>query len=275
MSSDRGTIQRGTARRADPPGWQEPTVPAGRRVPQAARERKPALAALALLLIVGGALAVAYVVTQNAKRVSAIEIAAPIAIGQRIPLSAMHEVQIAANGGVAYVPWSEASQVAQFYAGEAIPAGTLLNRKMVVRASGVTAGKDVLGLALKDGQLPDNLQVGDHVNLYEVNNGTPGCPGVPGQALALNAVVLVLSTPSADSGNAGSQDVVVAVNPSDAGAVACSASNGMVGVAVLPAGGSAGPATAPSPPAPSPAPTTPATSTPATTHAKKKKTAAS
>jgi hypothetical protein len=242
-------------------------------VPRAARERKPALAALALLLIVGGALAVGYVVTQNAKRVAAIEISAPLAVGQRIPVSAMHEVQIATNSGISYVPWNEAGQVSQFYAGNAIPAGTLLNASMVVRASGVTAGKDVLGLALKNGQLPGNLQAGNHVDLYEVNNGAPGCPGSPGQAIAHNAVVLDLSSPSADSGNAGTTDVVVAVSPADAGAVACNASNGMVGVAVLPAGGNGASVPAPptTPPVTSQSPSTShSTSPPATTHKKKR-----
>src|SRR5215469_12237526 len=159
MSSDRGTIHRGaSAGPEQPSAWPEPTAPAGRRPPSAPRERKPVLAALAVVLILGGAVGGYYLVTQNAKRVAAIEITQQVPAGQKIPLSAMQQVEIAANSGVSYVPWNEASQVAQFYAGNAIPPGTLLNNAMVVRASNVTAGRAVLGLALKDGQLPGSLQ---------------------------------------------------------------------------------------------------------------------
>ncbi|HEX9358164.1 MAG TPA: hypothetical protein VF933_30650, partial [Streptosporangiaceae bacterium] len=106
--------------------WPEPTAPAGRRLPGAPRERKPALAALAVLLILGGALGAGLLVIQGSKRVAAIEISQQIGAGQRIPLSAMQQVQIAAGSGLAYVPWAEASQVTRFYAVSAIPQGTLL-----------------------------------------------------------------------------------------------------------------------------------------------------
>lgn len=227
------------------------------------------LAVLAVLLIAGGALGAGYLVTQNAKRIAAIEIVRQVSAGQKIPLSSMQQVEVAASSGVNYVPWSEASQVAQFYAGSTIPAGTLLNGAMVVRASNVTAGKAVLGLALKDGQLPGNLQIGDHVDIYQVSDSTVLCPGTPGGLLSANAVVLAINTPSASSGSSASEDVVVAVAPNSAGAVACSASNGLAGIAVVPGGGrqgagSRGPATQPStPPAAKPhgqaSPTGPAT----------------
>jgi hypothetical protein len=238
MSSDRGTIHRGISAGSEQQApWPEPTAPAGRRPPSATRERKPVLAVLALLLIAGGALGGLYLVTQNAKRVAAIEITQQISAGQKIPLGAMQQVQIAANSGVNYVPWSEASQVAQFYAGNAIPPGTLLNGAMVVRASSLTSGKDVLGLALKDGQVPGNLQVGDHIDIYDVSNANESCPGTPGSTLSANAVVLAVNVPAANSGSSVAADLVVAVTPGTAGQVACNASNGVVGVAVLPGGG--------------------------------------
>jgi hypothetical protein len=209
---------------------------------------------LAVLLIAGGAIGAWYLVTQNAKRVAAIEITQQVSAGQKIPLSAMQQVQVPANSGVNYVPWSEASQVARFYAGNGIPAGTLLNGAMVVRASTLTIGKDVLGLALKDGQLPGNLQVGDHIDIYDASDASESCPGSPGATLSANALVLAITVPPANSGSSVSADLVVAVTPSSAGAVACNASNGIVGIAVLPGGGqhagagSTAPTTGPSTP---------------------------
>jgi hypothetical protein len=241
MSSDRGTMQRGPASGTDQQaGWQVPTAPAGRRLPSAPRERKPALAALAILLIVGGALGAGFLITQSGKRVGAIEISQQVGVGEKIPMAAMQEVQIASGSSVNYVPWDEAGQVAQFYAANAIPAGTLLNGAMVVRANHVIAGKDVLGLALKDGQLPAGLQVGDHVNIYQVSDATEACPGSPGGTLAGNAIVLAISVPSATSGSSAAADVQVAVDQRAAGQVACNAANGVVAIGVLPPAGQQG-----------------------------------
>jgi hypothetical protein len=238
MPSDRGALPRGLAGSNDQhTSWPEPTAPVGRRLPSAPRERKPALAALAVLLILGGALGAGFLVIQSSKRVAAIEITQQIGAGQRIPLSAMQPVQIAAGSGLAYVPWDEASQVTRYYTVSAVPRGTLLTREMVGTTGTPVAGKAVLGLALKDGQLPHGLADGDHIDIYQVSDTQQTCPGGSGGALAADAVVLAIDAPSATSGSTAIADVEVAVNPSAAGAVACNAANGIVGIAVLPNGG--------------------------------------
>ena len=240
MSGDRSTLARGATQAAqDKEPWVRPTAPASRRAPRAARERKPGLAALALLLILGGALGAAYLVIQNGHRVAAIEITQALGPGQQIPFGALRQVEIAPGGGVNYVPWGEASQVSQFFAATAIPPGTLLSSAMVARTNNIANGKAVVGLALNDGQLPDGLQVGDRVDVYEVSDATQSCPGTAGSMLAANAVVLAISAPAAASCQSAI-DVRVALAPAVAGAVACNAANGNVGVAVLPQPGSGG-----------------------------------
>jgi hypothetical protein len=238
MAGDRGTLTRG-AQPGQGSESRRPTAPGSRRPPQVARERRPALAALALLLIVGGALGAAYLVLQNGHRVAAIEVTQQLGAGQRIPPGALREVDIAVSGGVGYVPWSEAGQVSQFYAATAIPPGTLLSGSMVARVNGLAAGRSVVGLALKDGQLPDGLQAGDHVNLYQVSDATQSCPGTPGSVLASNAVVLGISAPAA-AASASAVDVRVALDPAAAGAVTCNAANNNVAVAVLPGSATGG-----------------------------------
>jgi hypothetical protein len=234
MSSDRGTMHRGLAPNGEPQGdWAQPTAPSARKLPGASRERKPALAALAVVLILGGALAVGYLMLRSAKQVDAIQITQQVGQGQQIPASAMQEVQVPASTSLHYVPWSQASQVAQFFAAETIPPGTLLTPTMAVRTNQLTNGKAVMGLALKDGQLPAGLAVGDHINIYEVSDATESCPGPPGSLLSGDAVVLGLSTPSASS-SAAVADVEVALSPATAGAVACNASNGIIGVSINP-----------------------------------------
>ena len=238
MSGDRGTLTRGAPPARDK-APRRPTAPGSRRPPQVARERRPALAALALLLIVGGALGAAYLVLQNGHRVAAIEVTQQLGAGQQIPPGALREVDIAVSGGISYVPWSEAGQVSRFYAASAIPAGALLTSSMVARVNGLASGKSVVGLALKDGQLPDGLQAGDHVNLYQVSDASQSCPGTPGSLLASNAVVLGISAPPT-AASASAVDVRVALDPAAAGAVACNAANSNVGVAVLPGSATGG-----------------------------------
>jgi hypothetical protein len=263
MSSDRSTLQRGQPGGPEQqPFWPEPTSPAGRRLPSAPRERRPALAALAVLLIVGCALGTGLLVVQSGKRVAAIEVSGEIGAGQRIPLSALTEVQIASNTGLSYVPWSEAAQVSRYFAADTIPTGTLLTSAMVAKASTSTAGRDLVGLVLKDGQVPGELLVGDHVEVYKVSDAEDACPGTPGNVLAANAIVTGITQPSATSGNSGGEDVDLAVNPRAAGAVACNASNGVAGITVLPANGQGAAAAAPSIPPPAPATTPPPSSTP-------------
>ena len=191
MPSDRSTLHRGSARSGSAgsgfagsndqrASWPEPTAPVGRRLPSAPRERKPALAALAVLLIIGGALGAGFLVIQSGKRVAAIEISQQIGAGQQIPLSAIQQVQITAGPGLAYVPWADASQVARYFTVSTIPAGTLLTRQMVATTGTSVAGRAVLGLALKDGQLPHGLQDGDHIDIYQVSDAQETCPGGPG-----------------------------------------------------------------------------------------------
>ena len=240
-------MQRGLAPGIDQGAWSEPTAPSGRRVPSAPRERRPALAALAVLLILGGALGAGFLVLQSGKRVAAVEISQQIGVGQQIPLSAMQEVQIASGTGLSYVPWNEASQVANYYAATVIPPGTLLTNAMVGQASNLAAGRAVLGLSLKDGQVPAELQVGDHIDIYQVSDAPETCPGSSGSTLAANAIVLDITRPASSSSSAVA-DVRVAVNPADGGAVACNSSNGIIGIAILPVLGRAASAPAASGP---------------------------
>jgi hypothetical protein len=221
-------------------------MPAGRRLPSAPRERKPALAILAVLLIVGGALAAGALVIKSGHRVGAVEVTQAIPQGDPIPASAITEVQIAADSGVRYVSWQFAAQVPQYYATAAIPAGTLLNSGMITKTRSTPSGAAEVGLALKDGQVPGNLKAGDPVRIFstQVSSGT-GCPGRPGVTLTHGTVIAI----SAAAAGASVTDVLVAIAPQDAGAVACNTANGTAAIAIVPpgaagdAGGGAAPGT--------------------------------
>jgi hypothetical protein len=206
-------------------------MPADRRMPSAPRERKPLLIVLALLLIVVGAGAAGLLVVKAGHRVGAIEISRDVGLGQQIQPGDMQEIQVASDTSVNYVPWASASQVARLFAAIQIPAGTLLTPSMVARSNNLVDGRDVLGLALKDGQFPASLEPGQPVMIYSTAQNSGGCPGTPGSTLASDATVINIVPGHQGTGQT---DVVVAVDPASAGKVACNAANGAVAVGVMP-----------------------------------------
>jgi hypothetical protein len=203
-------------------------------MPSAPRERKPALLALAVLLVALGAGAGGLLVLKAGHRVAAVEVVQQVNKDERIPVSAMKEVEISSDSGLSYVPWSQAGQVSQFFAASSIPAGTLLTPNMVAKSSALTGGKDIVGLSLKPGQLPVNLQIGDHVQAFAVSGS--GVCQVNASAMLANDAVVTQVTGSAST--AGSSAAVnIAVNPQDAGPLVCVSSIGDVGIALLPDNG--------------------------------------
>jgi hypothetical protein len=201
-------------------------------MPSRQRERKPALFALAILLVALGAGAAGLLVIRAGAQVQAIEIVQQVNQNSQIPVTAMQEVGIPSGSAISYVPWSQAEQVSKFFAATTIPAGTLLTQKMVASSNNTTAGLDLVGLLLKAGQVPSNLQPGDKVEAVAVGTA---CGTTAGDVLAQQAQVTDVSGSAGASGS--SAVVTVAVQPANAGALTCSAANGNVGLALLPGNG--------------------------------------
>lgn len=213
----------------------------GQRLPASPRERRPALAALAVLLILGGALASAYLVMASGERVSAIRIAQPVAAGQQIPESALEEVQVG-DTGIQFISWSERAKVTRHVAAVRLVRGALLTNSMIVPGDAPQNGRLIVGLALKPGQFPSGgLEVGRHVTLYAVGGGQNGGPRA-GTVLSEDAIVVGISGDRDTGGLGGARlssdqtSVDVAVPPGDAAKVTQAASAQAVAVALIPDG---------------------------------------
>jgi hypothetical protein len=213
-------------------------------MPSAPRERKPALAALAVLLVALGAVAAGYLVISAGHRVGAVEVTAEVGQGQQIPASAIKEVQINADSDVHYVAWQFANRVTGVFAAVQIPAGTLLTPSMTTATSNLTTGKVEVGLSLKPGQAPTNLLIGQTVQAFPVGTGS-GCTGgangtgtattaTPGEPITTGTIVSVIGTTSTNGSTAA---VTLAVSATDAGTLACYASAGDVAIALTPGSG--------------------------------------
>ncbi|MGN9836771.1 hypothetical protein ACTMTI_01480 [Nonomuraea sp. H19] len=202
--------------------------PASRKLPVPPRERKPALAALAVLLILGGALATTLLVLRSGDRISAIRVTQQIGAGQKFTEQAIEEVKIA-DTGIEFVSWSQRGQVLDSFAAVTILPGTLLTNQMGARASTeLGEGKATVGLSLKPGQMPAGVQVGDRVQVIFVpSRSSQGETRV----LAPSALVFAAGDKSR-SGNSGQLTVVV--DSSVAPQIVAFASTGEIAVAELP-----------------------------------------
>jgi hypothetical protein len=201
--------------------------PASRKLPVPPRERKPALAALAVLLILGGALATTLLVLRSGDRVSAIRVTQQIGAGQRFTADALEEVQVA-DTGVDFVSWSQRDKVLNSFAAVTILPGTLLTNAMGVKESAeLGPGKAMVGLALKPGQMPTTLRSGDRVQVvYVPARGSEN----DSRVLAQNALVHSVG----ERGRSGGGQITVIVGTDVSPVVLRYASSGEIAVAELP-----------------------------------------
>ncbi len=232
MASDRGTLTRSGLSADQQGAWGEPGAASGRRMPSAQRERKPALFALAILLVALGAGAAGLLVIRAGAQVQAIEVVQQVNENSQIPADALEEVAVPSGSALNYLSWSSVAEVERDFAAIRIPAGTLLTRQMVSGSSTGAAGQDLVGLSLKAGQVPSGLQPGDKVEAVAVGTA---CGTTAGAVLAQRAQVTDVSGSVAVSGSTAM--VTLAVQPADAEALTCSAANGNVGLALLPTNG--------------------------------------
>ncbi|WP_337063257.1 SAF domain-containing protein [Kineococcus sp. G2] len=204
--------------------------PGSRRVPAPTRERRPALLALGLVLVVGGALGSALVVHRSGDRVDVLVARHDIAPGERVDADDLGVARVAADGA-AVVPSAALGNFVGTYATGRIPADTLLNRTMFLAGDAVPADAAVVGLVLAPEQRPtEPLRSGDVVRAFLVSaDGSGTVTGEPAGTVLLSAARVVAA--GADSASSGGDTVSLLVPTAQAAGVVAAASAGQVAVA--------------------------------------------
>ncbi|MFI1356786.1 hypothetical protein ACH4TV_24875 [Streptomyces sp. NPDC020898] len=146
----------------------------GERLPAPPRERKPALAALAVLLILVGALGATMLVLRAGDRIEVVKITKPIPAGGSVTKANTEAVLVAADDSIDYIPWEQLTGLMKLKAVSAIPDGVVPVGQMFTGATGLAAGQAIVGLSLKQGQYPSGLKQGDMVAAYRVNSTATG-----------------------------------------------------------------------------------------------------
>ncbi|WP_369391223.1 hypothetical protein AB5J72_28935 [Streptomyces sp. CG1] len=222
-------------------------APVGDRLPTPPRERKPALAALAVLLILLGALGATTLVLRAGNRIEVVKVTQPIQAGQSVNTSNSTSVMVADDSSIDYVRWDQLGALKDYKARTTIYPGTIVVGQMFTKGNVLPAGKAVVGVSLKDGQYPADIQPGDTVAVYNVGSSSSsssssktgtGTGAGTGAGSASGSSGGPLTTAKVgnmkDSGDAtistGNLSLTLIVDQADAAAVARAASDGAVAV---------------------------------------------
>ncbi|MEV5233993.1 hypothetical protein [Streptomyces pseudogriseolus] len=232
----------GAGRSAVPAG---PSV--GDRLPTPPRERKPALAALAVLLILVGALGATMLVLQAGDRIEVVKITQEIPAGQGVTDSNTTSVMVAEDPGINYVKWSQLDALKKLKAVTTIPGGVVAVGEMFGEEANVPEGKSLVGLSLKEGQYPAGLKSGATVAAYRVGGtarsdsgdggetgGSGGSTGGGDAVIVEKAVVdYVKETKGDDLVSSTNLPVTLLVDDAQAAALTQAASNGEVALVLV------------------------------------------
>ncbi len=221
----------------------QPSV--GDRLPTPPRERKPALAALAVLLILVGALGATMLVLQAGDRIEVVKVTSQVQAGESLKKSDVTSVMVAKDDSIHYVEWWQLATIQTYKARSTIYPGTLAVGEMFVKKASLPAGKASVGLALKEGQYPSDIKAGDVVSAYRVgttgsssNNSddSTGSSGTSssGGALVDNARVNTIKDDTDATVSTGNLSITVLVDEADAAALASAAAANQVAIVRVP-----------------------------------------
>jgi hypothetical protein len=236
LSSSSSSSRAGRGRgRGDPA-----TASAAGRQAAVRRRRRPGLWAAGVALVAVGGLGAAALVEQAGDRVEVLAVARPVPVGQLIATGDLAVARVAADPSLRPVPASERARLVGRVAAVNLRPGTLLTAAEVTDTAVPAAGEQLVGVAVRPGQLPaSGVRPGDQVLLVPVpGDQTPtGAPvGAASEPSDQPTPARVAHVGAADTDGVSTVDVVVAAATGPQ--VAALASTGRVALVLLPAGGS-------------------------------------
>ncbi|WP_234380388.1 hypothetical protein [Streptomyces sp. CMB-StM0423] len=225
-----------------------PVPQSGDRLPFAPRERKPALAALAVLLILAGALGTAVLVLRAGNQVAAVQISDRVPAGEGISDDDIEQVMVPEDSDIPYIRWDLRGDLDKFYATTDLVPGSVLVSEMIQKGKGLEEGQTVVGVTMESGQMPGGLVDGARVDAYFVGDspsssgssedGSTGSTGTVTTGDVLAEGVKVQSIVKGDEGTvtSGTMTVNLLVDKTQAGPLVAAASEKEVGLTLVSSG---------------------------------------
>jgi hypothetical protein len=201
------------------------------RMPAPPRQRRPALAAIALLLIVGGALVAGLLAIRMDSRVEVIAVSHTIEPGSQITDGDLVARRIATDNAVSLIGWQYRDRIVGSYAKGTIYRGMLLDQKMLTSKSPVGQGRAIVSVQLNPALAPKELAEGDLVQVVRASSSSTSQENVKDLTQGL---VLSVTRPAKDSlGGATSGSVSLLVPESSAKDVVDASHAQVAGLALL------------------------------------------
>lgn len=197
------------------------------------RQRRTGLAALAVALIVGGALAAGLLAVRMDSRVPVLAAAVDIAPGTLITSEHLREVQVASEG-LRLIPADSAGQILDgtTYARTEIRQDSLVDENVLTKEDPLDSGRAIVAVRLTPALTPrEDLRRGDLVKVYAVSrNDSAGSSEELTEALVLD----VHAGAESDLGGGGGGGSLSLLVPTGAASRVVNASAGdAAGIALL------------------------------------------
>ena len=204
------------------------------RLPSRGRDRRPALAALALLLVLLGALGSALIAYRSGHRTDVLVAARDIPAGQRITAQDLTVARVASDNASVADATSKGAYVGS-YATTTVPKGTLINGRMF-RATGVVPdGAQLVGVVVPQSQLPKSVAAGSVVGVYFVQGKAQSSNSADNaQSSGTNVLKAARVTDVSPAGGDNGTDLTLLVPSDQASQIVADAANNQLAVTVLP-----------------------------------------
>ncbi|WP_125805199.1 SAF domain-containing protein [Actinoplanes sp. ATCC 53533] len=171
------------------------------RGPVLRRRVSPLRILLAVVLILGFALAGAVVADRIDTRLPVLSTARPVDAGQVITEADLVVVRVAADSAVTTVPETDRASVVGRTAAVPLVAGALLSPAQLGAAAWPPAGQSVMAVGVKPGRLPSGITSGSHVLVLIVPTATAAGSGSTPQVVQAEATVWSLEETKDQSGD--------------------------------------------------------------------------
>ena len=194
----------------------------GARLPSAPHERRPLLAALAVLLIVGGALLAGLLANQMDQRVQVLAAGDTIQAGEVITKEDLMSASVSSDLRT-LIRADQIDQVVGRTARVEVSKGQLLDTSQIATTPMPGGDKQVVGISVASGRFPaGGLGSGDVVNVVDV--GT--------QSVSVDDAQVLKAVPSSGTDNDWTSGAVISliVDKKDAAKLASASANGTIAV---------------------------------------------
>lgn len=145
-------------------GKRSAVAPAATRLPST-RERRPALAALAVLLIAGGAVLAGWLALREGQTSSYLVIDDEVRVGQAITSGDLGSIELQTSSGGAFVLSERRDEVVGSFAQADLLPGSPVIPAMFGAEPALRDGTSRIGLSLAPGRYPPSLAIGNSVTI--------------------------------------------------------------------------------------------------------------